>query len=224
MNIFVVIPAFNVEDYIGNVIDKLRAVGFSNLIVVDDNSNDNTFTIAEQKGVTVLHHLINRGQGAALQTGNEFALQAGADYIVHFDGDGQMRAEDIKPMLKLLQNDEVDVVLGSRYLGKKSNIPILKKYFYFPIGRIINLIFTGLWLTDIHCGFRAMNRQAVQSIIIRQDRMAHASEILESVNTNKLRFKEIPVSITYHHFGSGLLGINGALNIVKDLIKAKLLK
>ena len=221
MKIFIVIASFNVEDYIGGVIKRLQFAGFNNLVVVDDNSSDNTRFIAKKLGAIVLHHIMNRGQGAALQTGDDYALRNGADYIIHFDGDGQMQAEDITNMLKPLKINQVDITLGSRYLGLSSNIPALKRYFYFPIGRIINFIFTGLWLSDVHCGFRAMNRHAAKSIIITQDRMAHNSEILGKISSKNLRFKEIPVKIIYHHFGQGL---GGGMKIVKDLIKAKLLK
>ncbi len=224
MKVFIVIAAFNVEEHIGSVIEQLRSAGFLNLVVVDDSSNDNTLAIVKKTGVTVLHHFINRGQGAALQTGNQFALAAGADFIIHFDGDGQMQTKDIPSMLEPLTTGSVDMVLGSRYLGLSSKIPFIKKYIYFPIGRLVNLVFTGLWLTDVHCGFRAMNRHAAESIVITQDRMAHGSEILEKINTKNLRLREVPVTILYHKFGQGLLGTNGAVRTVMDLVKAKLLK
>jgi len=221
MKVFIVIAAYNVAERIITVIHDLQAAGFDNLIVVDDASVDNTYHLALAQGVIVLHHIMNRGQGAALQTGDAYALRHDADYIVHFDGDGQMQAKDIKNMLAPLEQGTVDITLGSRYLGLTSNIPALKRYFYFPVGRIINFLFTGLWLSDVHCGLRAMNRSTAEKIIITQDRMAHNSEILGKISTYHLSFKEIPVTIIYHQFGQGFIG--GA-RIVKDLLKAKLLK
>ncbi len=224
MKIFVVIPAYNVATVITRVLRELSESGFDNVIVVDDGSSDNTYDTAKKSSAFVLKHFINRGQGAALQTGTTYALSLGADIIVHFDGDGQMQVVDIETLISPLASNQVDIVLGSRYLHRKTKIPFIKRYIYFPIGKMVNLFFTGLWLTDAHCGFRALNRHAAETIQIRQDRMAHASEILEEININSLRYKEVPVTIIYHKFGQGLLGINGALRTVADLIKAKLLK
>ena len=88
-NVWIVIPAYNEEKNISGVISQLKEVT-ANIVVVDDCSSDNTAEIVKNLGVNLVSHLINRGQGAALQTGTEFALRQGAEIIVHFDGDGQM--------------------------------------------------------------------------------------------------------------------------------------
>jgi len=225
MNIFVVIPIYNNANKIGGVISDLISHGYNNIVVVDDGSSDNILLeLARYPQVRVLQHIINRGQGAALQTGNSFALWQGADVIVHFDADGQMQARDIIKLIQPIIDNKCEVALGSRYLGDSAGLPWLKRYVYFPIGRLVNLMFTGLWLTDAHCGLRALSSSAAKQIDIRQDRMAHATEILEKISRSKLKFIEVPVDIRYDKFGQGLSGVNGAIQTVKDLVKAKFFK
>lgn len=224
MNIFVVIPSYNSEATLADVLADVQQNIQAQIVVVDDGSQDATAYVAQTAGVVVLRHEINLGQGAALQTGNEYALQHQADIIVHFDADGQMRGKDIPILVQPIQNKTTEVVLGSRYLSQKNNVPWLKQYIYFPIGRIVNMVFTGLWLSDAHCGFRALSAKAARLITIRQNRMAHATEILEKISQHAISFVEVPVVIKYTDFGQGLRGINGAVQTVKDLVKAKLLR
>lgn len=196
MKIVAVIPAYNEEERIEKaVLDAAQFV--SQVVVVDDCSRDATGTKARQSGAHLLTHLINRGQGAALQTGTDFALQRlGADVIVHFDADGQMCGSDILPMITPIAVGSADVTLGSRYLGEVTNIPFSRRLMHQLIPQF-TFLFSGLWLTDAHCGFRALSRTAAQSIRITLDRMAHASEIPDQIATKKLRYIEVPVTIRY---------------------------
>jgi glycosyltransferase involved in cell wall biosynthesis len=189
------------------------------VVVVDDGSVDQTSAIvARHQGIFLVKHFINRGMGAALQTGNSFALSKGAEIIVHFDADGQMQVEDIAAMIQPLLAGEVDISLGSRFLGKYSNIPWTKKYLIQPVARIINYIFTKLWLSDVHNGFRAMTSATAKKLTIRQDGMAHNTEIPAGIKRNKLRYVEIPVTIIYNEFGQG---VGGGFKILRDLIVKK---
>ncbi|MFC1727907.1 glycosyltransferase family 2 protein [Nanoarchaeota archaeon] len=199
MKIFVIIPACNEEKSIGKVIDDLKKHGHKEIIVVNDLSTDKTEEVSLKKGAVVLNHIINRGQGAALRTGNEYALRHGADIIVHFDADGQMLVEDIPDMLKPLIKKEADITIGSRFLGKKSNMPFSKKII-LRIGKLWLKLVYGVVLTDSQCGFRAVNRKAAKTIEIMQDGPEHASEILIEVFKKKLRYKEIPVKIKYTEY------------------------
>jgi polyprenyl-phospho-N-acetylgalactosaminyl synthase len=216
--IFIIIPALNEEDHIGAVLDKFKSSSYQ-VVVVDDGSIDKTASIVRQySGVYLVQHCINRGMGAALQTGNDFALKSGADIIVHFDADGQMQIEDIKYMIQPLLDDDADITMGSRFLGKVSNIPWFKRFVIQPPAKIINYFFTGVWLTDVHNGFRAITADTARKITIKQDHMAHATEITASVKKNKLRYKEIPVKIIYFEFGQNLLG---GFKILFDLVIKK---
>lgn len=218
--IFCIIPAYNEEKSIAEVIKRVKKE-VSQAVVVDDCSSDQTFMIASEAGAVVLRHAVNRGQGASLQTGIDHALRNGAGYLVHFDADGQFLAEEIKDVLGPLLSDEADVVLGSRFLEKKSDIPRFKKHIIMPLARLANQIFLGINMTDPQSGFRAFNRSASEKIIIEQDRMAHCSEILTKIHANKLRIKEVPISVVYHDFGQRL---SGGFKILKELFLGSLIK
>lgn len=192
----------------------------SEIVVVDDGSSDKTRELAEKQNITVLSHFINRGQGAALETGNQYALREGADIIVHFDADGQFLAEEIKDIVSPIQQGEADIVFGSRFLGKKSNLPPFKKYVIIPLAHLINKIFTGSNLTDPQNGFRALSRKAASQIKIEQDGMAHNTEIISKAFTSGLKIKEIPVTVIYHNFGQRF---SGGIKIIKDLILSRLI-
>ncbi|MCX8147045.1 MAG: glycosyltransferase family 2 protein, partial [Candidatus Woesearchaeota archaeon] len=147
----------------------------------------------------VLRHIINRGQGASLKTGIDYSLQKKADIIVTFDADGQHKPEEIKDLIRPIINKEADIVLGSRFLGKKSNVPFMKKI-VLKLGVVFTFLYSGIWLTDTHNGFRALSRKAAEKIEIRQDRMEHASEIIDEIRKKKLRYKEVPVTIMYSYY------------------------
>ena len=217
--IVVVIPAFNEEKTIAKVVDQVKSL-VDEVVVVDDGSTDNTYELVKRKGITVLSHLINRGQGAALQTGNQCALDHGAEIVVHFDADGQFLAKEIKDIIKPIESGEAEVVFGSRFLKKKSNIPWFKKYILIPIAHLVNKLTIGFSLTDPQSGFRAMCRKAVENTRIENDGMAHCSEILYKVFKNNLLIKEVPITVIYHDFGQCF---GGGVRIVKDLLLAKLM-
>jgi glycosyltransferase involved in cell wall biosynthesis len=193
MKVVAVIPAFNEEKTIFEVVSNVKKY-VDEVIVVDDGSNDNTLFCAKNGGAITCSHFINRGQGAALETGKQLALSRNADIIVHYDADGQFLPEEIRVMVEPIINGEADVVLGTRFL--KSNIPLGKKFFLQ--GAILLSKFTsGLNLTDTHNGFRALSSFAAEKIIIEHNKMAHASEILDKIGRLKLRFREIPVTLKY---------------------------
>ncbi|MFH1789713.1 MAG: glycosyltransferase family 2 protein [bacterium] len=228
--IFIIIPAFNEEKTIGRVISGLLKLkqdligisnGFteSNIIVVDDGSGDNTGEIAKKFGVAVLKHEINRGQGAALQTGHEYAIMKNASIVVDFDADDQFSAHDIIIGIREMKVNGADVVFGSRFLNKKflsfKSIPWSKRRVLLPTARWFNNKLSGLKLTDFHNGFRIMNYFALKKIKIFQDRMAHNSEITAQIKKHNLKYIEIPVEVRYHNYGQG---IAGGLKIVSELI------
>lgn len=194
--IFIVIPAYNEQSTIKGVLRSLQQNKYNNIIVVDDCSSDKTSLISKENGAMVVRHEVNRGQGAALQTGIDYALSQGADIIVMFDADGQHQAEEIKDIVKPVQQGEVEVTLGSRFLGKKSNAPFFKKI-VLKGGIIFTYLTSGILLSDTHNGFRALSREAAQKIHISQDRMEHASEIIEEIHKKHIKYKEVPVTITY---------------------------
>lgn len=216
MNIFVVVPAYNEASVIGQVVSDVHKI-CSNVVVVDDGSADKTVEAAEAASAKVLRHIINRGQGAALRTGINYALSLGADAIVTYDADGQFNANEISKICQPIINDECDIVLGSRFLGE-NKIPFLKRMILCPAILFTRAI-TGLKLSDTHNGFRAMDRAAAEKIEIRQDRMAHSSEIIHEIARLGLKYKEIPITVNYTDYSKKKgQKLTGALKILFDLI------
>ncbi len=218
--IFIIIPAWNEEKNITNVLSSLIEK-YQNVIIVDDGSNDKTIEIAKQFPVTILKHIINRGQGAALQTGNEYAISKDAEIIVHFDADGQFLIEEINDLINPIINEGYDIVFGSRFMGKESKIPWLKKNVLFKVGKIVNKILFDIKTTDPQSGFRAMTKNTAKKINIEHDQMAHCSEILHKSFKNKLKIKEVPMTVIYNKFGQNF---SGGVTILKDLIIKKILR
>ncbi len=221
MDPYIIIPAYNEEKSIRQVIQTLKEHNYNNIIVIDDGSKDKTEEIAKQENITVLKHIINRGQGAALQTGMTYALREGADIIVHFDADGQHDAKQIQNLTKPILNNETEISLGSRFLSKQ-NIPKKRKIVLQGAKIIIRLMY-GIKLTDVHNGFRALSKEAASKINLRGDGMEHASEILEQIKKKNIKYKEIPVTIKYtkETLEKGQKNSN-AIKILAKMISAKL--
>ncbi len=223
MKIVAVIPAYNEETRIEQAIrDAGRFVDV--VVVVDDCSLDNTYSEASGTPAHLLRHILNRGQGAALQTGTDYAVEkCGADIIVHFDADGQMAGDEIPTLTELIRNGEADVVLGSRFLGKQANMPLMRRITLWG-GLMFTRIISGVATTDTHNGFRALSKNAAKKMRITLDRMAHASEILDLLQIHKLRYVERPVTIRYTKgtLAKGQSSL-GAFVIVKDFIEKRLL-
>jgi glycosyltransferase involved in cell wall biosynthesis len=223
--IFVILPAYNEEHLIRSTLETLLKYDYA-IVVVDDGSKDQTWALASQLPVYLLRHPINLGQGAALKTATLFALSRGAEYIVHFDADGQHKAEDIETLLEPLYNNQSDVVLGSRFLRPSdvAEVPSLRRII-LKGAVVVNGLLTGVWLTDAHNGFRALNRNAAQKIQLRENGFAHATEIIAEVRRNKLRYVEKPTHITYSHYslmkGQSLWN---SLNILIDVILRKVFR
>lgn len=193
---FVIVPAYNESARIKTVLEEIVSHGFR-VIAVDDGSDDNTWEAMRTPGVTRLRHPINRGQGAALQTGITFALSKGADFIVTFDADGQHSASDIHQILNPIMRGECDIVLGSRFLGNAPNLP-LTRMIALKLGIIFTGIVSGFWLSDTHNGLRAFTSEAARQLDLQLDRMAHASELLHWIRRSGFRYCEIPVTINYN--------------------------
>lgn len=194
-NVWIVVPAYNEQPRLEKSLSTLVG-GPWNVVVVDDGSTDRTHEIARRYPVWVLKHPVNCGQGAALKTGFDFALENGAEVIVTYDADGQHDAREIEALVTPIVNGEVDVVLGSRFLGETYDMP-WSRWAILKAGIVFTKYFSGISLTDTHNGFRAFSRSAIEQIQITHPRMAYASEILEEIVRHGISYKEVPVTITY---------------------------
>jgi glycosyltransferase involved in cell wall biosynthesis len=195
MQSWIVIPAYNEEARVAQVLRGLIDKRFR-IVVVDDGSTDSTASVARNAHVFVLKHLINRGQGAALRTGIQFALEHGAEEIITFDADGQHQSEDLSSLVTVLRTTGADLVVGSRFLGAAPGIP-LHRWFLLKLAVIFTRVTTGLNLTDAHNGLRAMTAEAARKLCFTEDGMAHASQILSMAARQKLRVLEVPCSVIY---------------------------
>ncbi|HRX85769.1 MAG TPA: glycosyltransferase family 2 protein [Phycisphaerae bacterium] len=193
--LFVVIPAYNESARVGDVIRDVRRL-YPNVVAVDDGSRDDTAAQALRAGAAVLVHAVNRGQGAALQTGMTYALQHGAEYIVTFDSDGQHQVADIAALIEPIIQGRWDISLGSRFLGKVENITPGRKLL-LRAGVVFTRVVSQVKITDTHNGLRAFSRRAAERIEITLDRMAHASEIIDEIRETQLPYGEVPVHIRY---------------------------
>jgi glycosyltransferase involved in cell wall biosynthesis len=219
--IWVVIPAYNEASVVANVVADVKRAGYR-VAVVDDGSSDATGTCAADAGATVVRHPINLGQGAAIQTGIEFVLGEAADLLVIFDADGQHRTADIAVLITALDGQSADFALGSRFLGSSVNQPLSRRILLKAATWFTRLT-TGLDVTDTHNGLRAMTRRGAQSINLRQNRMAHASEILHQIADSGLTYVEAPVTIEYSAYSLAKgQTLGDALTILTDLFARRL--
>jgi polyprenyl-phospho-N-acetylgalactosaminyl synthase len=220
VNLWVVVPAYNEDRVLGEVLASLVKLP-CHVVVVDDGSTDATARVAAEAGVTVIRHVVNLGQGAALQTGIDYALQEGASYICTFDADGQHSPQCIPKLLDRLLDSKCDIVMGSRFLGQALGMPKSKELI-LKAALAFTRIHSGLTVTDTHNGLRMMTRSTAQKIRILQTRMAHASEILIQIREGRLKYEEVPVTITYNEYSVRKgQSIRGALRILGDLFYAR---
>ncbi len=218
---WIVIAAYNEAQKIAAVVTSVRRA-YENVVVVDDGSRDATGRLAVSGGARVVTHPVNLGQGAALQTGIEFALRKGAQEIVTFDADGQHRSMDIDALLRALREHRAEFALGSRFLGDTVGLPPSRRLLLKAATLFVRLT-TGLAVTDAHNGLRAMTRRGARALQLRQNRMAHASEILNQIASSGMGYVEVPVTITYTEYSlSKGQHLGDAADILLDLFARRL--
>ena len=221
---YVVIAAFDEEATIGGVLSELLAAGFPYVVVVDDGSSDRTRARARAGGAITLRHVINRGQGAALQTGIAYAVAAGADVIVTFDADGQHCADDVPYLVEPIASGRAAIALGSRFAGRSIGMPRGRRWL-LHLGRWFTFLSSGVLLSDAHNGLRAFSREAAQGFEIRLDRMAHASELIDQVRRTGLAWVEVPVRVRYTAYSRAKGQRSwGAFRIALDYLLGKWLR
>ncbi|WP_122260755.1 glycosyltransferase family 2 protein [Ornithinimicrobium cerasi] len=215
---WLVIPLFNEATVIEDVVRRARPI-FPHILCVDDASTDDSAARAEAAGAVVVRHPFNLGQGAALQTGMAYALGAtDAAYLVTFDADGQHRVEDAAAMVERARQEDLAVVFGSRFLDDRTRPGLLKKVVLKAAVWLTNQQ-TGMRLTDAHNGLRVLRRDAATALDLRQNRMAHATEIVLQLGRTGLPWAEHPVHIVYTDYSKakGQSLIN-SVNILVDTI------
>ena len=193
--VVVIIPAYNEESTIVDVIRGLIQRGFTTLIVVDDGSSDRTGEFAAREGTIRLRHLLNRGLGGALGTGISAALRLGAEVIVTFDADGQHDPDDIVRLLEPIEAGQAEVVIGSRMLDPQG-MPYRRRLANW-IANVVTYLLFGGWTTDSQSGLRAFSRRAATRMQIMTTGMEVSSEIIAETVRNRLQWKEVPIKAIY---------------------------
>jgi glycosyltransferase involved in cell wall biosynthesis len=217
---WIVIPAYCESRAVRSAVEQLREI-CSHIVVVDDGSGDETGLEARAGGATVLTHIVNLGQGAALQTGIDFALLEEADYIFTIDADGQHAPESLTVLAETMRSTGADVVLGSRWLGRAESVPRLRRLI-LRLAVVFTRLHSGLGVSDTHNGLRLFTRAAALRLRITQPRMAHASEILAQIGSSKLRFAEAPVTVRYTEYSLRKgQKISGMFRILLDIFYAR---
>ncbi len=215
---WVVVPAYHEASVIADVIADVRTV-FPNVVCVDDGSRDDTAALALRAGAHVVTHPVNLGQGAAIQTGVEYARRRpGARLFVTFDADGQHRVADVVAMInRMAEPDRPDIVIGTRFAhGPPTQVPWLKRVI-LRTAAALSPASRRLGLTDAHNGLRVFNRTVADGLDLTMNGMSHASEFISLIAENHWRVAEVPVEILYtdYSMSKGQPLLNG-VNIVFD--------
>ena len=215
----VVIAAFNEAAVIGDVVRAVLQGGWD--VLVDDGSSDGTFDRLRKLPNCRLRQVVNRGQGAALQIGIKQALRLGAEVVVTFDADAQHDPSQIGTLVEPVAAGACEVVLGSRFLDRSSNVPLVRRV-VLKVGVFFTRLTCGIRVTDTHNGLRAFSRRAATDLTITMDRMAHASDILEQVARHRWDFREVPVTIRYTDYSTRKGQRSGnAISIVLQMMAEK---
>ena len=214
-----IVPIYNEATVIEDCIADLRTI-FSNILVIDDGSTDDSASKAKKSGAQVIRHSLNVGQGLAISTGFKWVQdQNKFKNIVTFDGDGQHKAHDALRLVEELETSSLDIVFGSRFLGyERSNTPVMKRIILRIVSKITNIM-TGVKLSDAHNGLRALTVEASKAVDLTQTGMAHASQMISLTRQANLKYHEIPVNVLYTTYsrkkGQSILN---SVNIVADLV------
>ena len=217
MKITIGIPAYNEEKNIASIITKLKNITDS-IIVCDDGSSDMTSEISKNLGAIVISHKKNMGYGAAIRTIFQKSVELDSDILVTFDADGQHRIDDVNKILQPLENNESDIVIGSRFLDNESKVPNYRKIGIKVITQVTNASLKKK-LTDSQSGFRAYNKQALTQISPSEMGMGISTEILIKASNKGLRIAEIPITILYHDDASTHNPVSHGTSVLISTIK-----
>jgi glycosyltransferase involved in cell wall biosynthesis len=217
-DVWIIVPAFGEAAVIGDVITGIRSV-FAAVVCVDDGSTDDTAAIARRAGAHVVRHPVNLGQGAAIQTGVEFARrQPGARLFATFDADGQHRVADVVRMIERLDGADLDIVIGTRFAAPEAAaaVPLLKRL-VLRAAVALNPRIRRLGLSDAHNGLRVFNRRVADGLDLTMNGMSHAGEFIALIAENGWRVGEEPVEVLYTDYSKakGQPLLNG-VNIMFD--------
>ncbi len=223
--IYIVMPAYNEEKTIKDVMRELISLDL-NIIVVDDGSSDDTSSVVIDfikqypNKVNLYRHPLNRGLGAAISTGIEAALTYNSEIIVTFDADGQHHSQDLIPLCQPIIQNQADVVIGIRNFDE---MPFRKK-FGNVVMNIITLIFYGKDVEDSQSGLRAFNHKAAELLELHSRDYGVSSEIIGEIRRKNLQMAEVPMSTIYTDYSlskgtNTKVGLKILAKLIRDILK-----
>jgi len=218
MDYLIIVPAFNEELSIGDVIDKIRQhVPFADILVVNDGSTDATSLIAKGKKVIVINHPFNLGYGVALQTGFRFATMKRYDFVITMDADGQHVPSSVNKLIETMNKGNADVVVGSRFLEGTYRVGIAKRMGIWLFS-VIAKIYTGIGVTDPTSGFQLYNRKVFSHLAIAENYPFDYPDVNIIMSLHKRQFKivEAPVMMKESKSGKSMhSGLKPLLYIIR---------
>lgn len=221
-DILVVLPAYNEATHLRTICEEIKALHFPNICIVNDGSTDETSQMAFDSSVVVLHHVINRGVGAATDTGLKYAKQKKYKAVITLDADGQHKTTDIEVLFDKYQSTQADLIIGNRFLLASNQIPNTRKLF----NKVAN-IFTGIYaekfISDTQSGIKLFSEKAIHAIQIDTDGYEFCSEIIIKASQQHLHIEEVPVHVYYTSYsmakGQGLwMGFKTVFNLFANLL------
>jgi len=210
-HLYIVIPAFNEQDRIAEVISRALSLA-DGVVVVNDGSSDSTSSVARDAGASVLDLTVNKGAGYATRSGCDQALEQGAGIIVTIDADGQHDPEDIpRAIARLHQGDGVEMVFGVR--SRNMDMPLKKRFGNTVLTVLANVLY-GVRVNDSQTGFHVFTADGYRKCRWESHRYDFVSEIVFQIARNKVRYAEVPIRTIYIGKTSGMGIMDGIRSIL----------
>jgi glycosyltransferase involved in cell wall biosynthesis len=195
--VLVILPAYNESRHIQKVVKRIQRFGFNHIIVVDDGSTDETANLAKDSGARVLKHVINRGPGAATETGFAYArIHSEYNYCVTIDADEQHHPKDLSHLIDVLIENDADIVIGNRFMKGTNNIPFIR-VIYNGIANLMTYIFADSWVSDTQSGLKVFKRNVLEMIQLNTDGYEFCSELIIKAQNHHLKIVETPITVFY---------------------------
>jgi glycosyltransferase involved in cell wall biosynthesis len=228
MKIMVLIPAFNEEGSIRDLLKKVLKKNFNEIVVVNDGSTDSTKNMVESMDIVLINHEKRRGIGEVTRTGIKHFLKGDFDYLVRIDGDGQHNVDDIKVLIDHINENDLDVVLGSRYLKNPKLIrlqySVIGEAFFWILREIIE-IKSSLKLSDPTSGFMLLNKDAASFLSKNTISDKYEPHIYTLLSLGGFKIDEVVVTINPRRFGKSFYeGMGGYIYGLEMIFRLLLMK
>ncbi len=215
-DVLIIIPAFNEETKVSDVISDLLNSGFKNIVVIDDGSRDKTCEKVQKTKAKLLKHPINIGVGGATSTGLEYARQKDFQYAITVDSDGQHDIKDIKKIANEIKKDECDFIIGSRLKNMKNINGI--RFYGNHFMDFATAILCGKYTEDTQSGLRAFNKNALSKIQPVSSGYEVSSEIIVQAIRGNLKISTIPIAAIYTEYSLKKgQKISNAIRVIRNL-------